>query len=305
MPENLTDVMRDATENLYPDIGKLTSGGIERGVRKRRNRRIAQIAGAAASVTAVFGVVAMVGAAGRDGSAGVSAASGIPAPAPGAVTQSSPAAAPTTSTADSPAKPAAAPVSGDDMVKWLEQVLEPYHFTDEQVLFKGGTDDAAGAYATLRMSYATGTGSLAVNVSRSAWSDQQINGKVPYITVSTLNDGSHLMVFDGPEWPAGNGDPAAKRLDVAWYRTDGTMVDIMVLNQAMEKSATTATGLGLTLDEATEVVQSPIWDKAIASVLAQPAPNGKVLPNGAKATPGSAGDQAKDKAINPTAPTSR
>lgn len=299
MPENLNDVMRSATENLHPNIGKLTTGGIERGVRRRRTRRISQIAGAAASVTAVFGVVAMVGTPGHGGSAGVSAASGVPA----AVTQSSAGAAPTTPAA-APAKPAAAPVSGDDMATWLEQALQPYHFTNEAVLYKAGTDDMAGPYATLRMSYAAGTGSLSLNVTRSAWTDQQGSGTVPYITEHTLKDGSHLMVFDGPEWPAGNGDPSAKRLDVGWYRTDGTLVDIMVLNEATEKGATTASGLGLTVEEATKVVQSPVWDKAIASVLAKPTPNAKTTPGGDKAKAGSGTDSGK-VVVNPAAPTSR
>ena len=77
-------------------------------------------------------------------------------------------------------------------------------------------------------------------------------------------------MFNGPEWPAGNGDPAAKRIEVSWYRTDGTAVDIQVLNAVQEKGATTATGLGLTVDQAAKVVQSPVWDKAIAAVLAKP-----------------------------------
>ncbi|MEY9929991.1 hypothetical protein ABH926_004633 [Catenulispora sp. GP43] len=285
MPENLNSAMRGATENLHPNIGKLTAGGIERGVRKRRTRRISQIAGAAASVTAVFGVVAMVGAPGHGGSANVSAASGKgqgQAAAAAAVQSSQPSNA-STEAAPGPGKTTAATVSGGDMVNWLEQTLQPYHFTDEKVLYKAGTDETAGPYATLQLTYPAGTGSISLDVARSPWSAQHINGTVPYITVSTLKDGSHLMVFDGPEWPAGNGDPSAKRVEVSWYRNDGTMVDIQVLNEATEKGSTTATAPGLTVDQATKVVQSPLWDKAIASVLAQPAPGPKGAPNTDKA----------------------
>lgn len=284
MNDDLTDVMRSATENLYPNIGKLTAGGIERGVRRRRNRRITQVMGAAASVTAVFGVVAAVGAPGHGGSAGVSAAAGM---TPAVAAQTSAAAvAPTSATATSSPTPGAAtstaPVSGEDMVKWLEQALQPYQFTGETVLYKAGTNEAAGPYATVRIGYQAGSGSVSLNVSRMPWSSVHLGGKVPYITVSTLKDGSHLMMFDGPEWPAGNGDPSAKRIEASWYRNDGTMVDFQVLNEVQEKGSTTATGLGLTTDQAAQVVQSPVWDKAIASVLAEPAPVIQTAPAGAK-----------------------
>ncbi|MFL6113709.1 MAG: hypothetical protein ACJ786_20470 [Catenulispora sp.] len=261
MSNDLSRAMRATAEDLHPNVGKLTSGGIERGVHKRRTRRITQIAGAAASVTAVFGVVAMVAPGSRaDGSgAHVSAASGL---VPAAVS----------TTTSAPAKPSAPPVSGEDMVKWLEQALAPYHFSDVSVEYKAGSAEFGGPYAVLQLGYSSGVGSLALNVSRSAWSDQTVDGTPPYITTKTLSDGSHLEIFDGPEWPAGNGDPKAKRLDVGWYRTDGTLVDVMVLNQAREKEAVTATGMALTVDQATQLVQSPVWNQAIAAVLATPRP---------------------------------
>jgi len=264
MSDDLSRVMRETTEDLHPNIGKLTAGGIERGTRKRRMRRISQIAGAAASVTAVFGVVAMVGTPGSHNSnTSVSAASGADA---AAVAKSSPAAPKTSDAKSGPT------VTGDDMVKALEQELAPYHLTNETVLYKGGTGDGSGAYATLKFGYGTGEqGSASLTVSRSSWDQQGFKGTVPFTTVQNLNDGSHLVVFDGPEWPAGNGDPKAKRLEVSWYRTDGSLVNIMVLNQAMEKGAVTGTDLALTADQATKVVQSPTWKPAIAAVLADTA----------------------------------
>lgn len=305
MTDDLNGVMRSATENLYPNIGKLTAGGIERGVRRRRNRRITQVVGAAASVTAVFGVVAAVGAPGRGGSAGVSAASGT-TPAAAAQTSSA-AAAPSTASATPSSVPGAAtstaPVSGEDMAKWLQQALEPYHFTGEKVLYKAGTNEVAGPYTTLQIGYQTGSGSVSLNVSRTPWSSVHLGGEVPYITVSTLADGSHLMMFDGPEWPAGNGDPSAKRVDASWYRNDGTMVEVQVLNEVQEKGATTSTGLGLTPDQAAKLVQSPVWDKAIASVLAEPAPAGaKGGPTHSKGTDTSPGSA---KSTSPAAPPAR
>lgn len=266
MPDNLSDVMQSATENLHPNIGKLTTGGIERGVRKRRNRRLAQIAGAATSVTAVFGVVAMVGLPGSGDSAGVSAASTTPAVA----AHTTDARAGNTEAAPETGKPTAASVTGDQMAAWLKAALAPYHFTGEQVLYKGGSDNVPGPYATLRIGYDGQAGSVALNIMREDW--QAPTGTLPpYFSTSTLPDGSHLDVFDGPEWPAGNGDPAAKRIDVEWYRTDGVAVDIEVLNAVQEKGETTATNLGLTVAQATKVVQSRVWNEAIATVRSKPA----------------------------------
>lgn len=283
MTENLNDVMRSATENLQPNIGMLTAGGIARGVRKRRNRRITQIAGATASVTAVFGVVAMVGMPGKGTAAGVSAASGTqgsPVAAAAAPGQVSTPLDTSTEAAPGSGKPTANPVTGDQMATWLQQTLQPYHFTGEDVLYKQGSDGPAGPYATLRIGYDGQAGSVSLNVERMAYQD---SGQLPpYRSVTTLRDGSHLEVFNGPEWPAGNGDPSAKRIEVTWYRTDGTAVDMQVLNAVQEKGTTTATGLGLTVDQASKVVQSPVWDKAIAAVLAKKAPSKPGVPSGDK-----------------------
>lgn len=286
MTENLNDVMRGATENLHPNIGMLTAGGIARGVRKRRNRRFMQIAGATASVSAVFGVVAVVGVSGTGASARVSAASGSQG-SPGSPVGGAAAPAPTstpldrnTEAASGPGKPAAGPVTGDQMATWLQQALQPYRFTGEQVLDKQGSDGPAGPYATLRIGYDGQAGSVSLNVEHAAYQgNQQLP---PYMSVSTLPDGSHLEVFNGPEWPAGNGDPKAKRLEVTWYRTDGAAVDVQVLNAVQEKGTTTATGLGLTEDQAAKVVQSPVWNKAIAAVLARTVPSNPSMPSGEK-----------------------
>jgi len=280
MTDNLSGVMRSATEDLHPNISKLTSGGIERGVRKRRNRRITQIAGATASVAAVFAVVATVAAPGQGGSGNVSAASGTSGNGGNAADSGGKAAAPpahspsnaTTEAEPGPNKPKAPPVSGDDMAKWLEQALAPYHFTGEQVLYKAGTGEPSGPYATLRIGYDGQAGSTSLAVERATW--QSGGGTLPpYNSTTQLPDGSHLDVFNGPEWPAGNGDPSAKRIQVTWYRTDGTAIDLQILNAVQEKGSTTATSLGLTVAQATKVVQSPVWAKAVASVLAQQEPN--------------------------------
>ena len=294
MPDNLNGVMRSATENLNPNIGKLTAGGIERGVRKRRNRRIAQIVGTAAGVTAVFGAVAVANVPGHGASATVSAGSGTPtAPA---------------STPD-PAKPPVPAVSGDDMVAALRQVLAPYQFTDEKVEDKAGTEDIGGPHATMQIGYPAGIGSLSVFIQHMAYQNTPVSGG--YSTVQTLHDGSHVVIYNGPEWPEGNGDPAAKRLDVSWFRNDGVAISIEVLNEAQEKGATTATGLGLTPAEATNAVESGVWDKAIAAVAAKPVPSGdrsKLLEKkagGGSPASSPASGPASSPASSPAAPPAR
>ncbi|MBS2539971.1 hypothetical protein KGQ20_45240 [Catenulispora sp. NF23] len=285
MPEDLAGVMRTAMQDLHPNVGELTAGGIERGMRKRRTRRISQISGATLGVAAVFGAVAMiVPGHGRDGGSGTSVSAGsaalshsssddgaLAAPtSPAAGAPGDPSSPGTPSSPTTPSAPAAPPVSGDDMVTWLEQTLQPYHFSDEKVLYKAGTGDAGGPFATLRVSYPAGVGSVSLVVNREPWQDP--NGSLPpYFSVQNLPDGSHLEIFNGPEWPAGNGDPTSKRIEVSWYRTDGIMVDFQVLNQAQEKGGTTASALPLTVDQTTKVVQSPVWNKAIASVPPSPA----------------------------------
>lgn len=302
MPEDLAGVMRTVTEGLSPNIGKLTAGGIERGVRKRRTRRLSQISGATLGVAAVFGAVAMVvphnggghGAGGSD--AGISAGSAVsthPAAAtaptsPAVTAPSTPAAAATPTTPTTPGK-AAPPVTGEEMVTWLKQTLQPYHFTDETMLYEAGTGDAGGPFGTLRVDYPAGTGSVSLAVNRQVWQDQD-GSLPPNFSVQNLPDGSHLEIFNGPEWPAGNGDPSAKRIEVSWYRTDGVLLDFQVLNQAQEKGDTTASALPLTVEQATKVVESPVWDKAIASVASLPAPD---------VVRGKAGD-LKKKAVHPS-----
>jgi hypothetical protein len=235
----------------------------------------------------------MVGVPGAGTSAGVAAASGsqgspaspaspiVGAAVPG---QTSPPLDRSTEAAAGAGKPAAGPVTGDQMAAWLQQVLQPYHFIGEQVLYKQGSEGSdgpsAGPYATLRIGYDGQAGSVSLNVEHAAY---QSSGQLPpYLSVSTLPDGSHLEVFNGPEWPAGNGDPAAKRIEVTWYRTDGAAVDVQVLNAVQEKGTVTATGLGLTTDQAARVVQSPVWNKAIAAVLAKSAPGNPNVPSGEK-----------------------
>ncbi|WP_194891158.1 hypothetical protein [Catenulispora pinisilvae] len=136
------------------------------------------------------------------------------------------------------------------MVKWLEQGLAPYGITNEDVLAKAGTnspldgiggtiasaDHGTGTYARLKIGYSAGVGNVEVDVTRTPWAESGLTGSVPYVTVTDLPDGSHLVVQN----PADPAEPELKLLHVAWYRSDGTRVDIVEANVPLEKGATPA-----------------------------------------------------------------
>ncbi|NUR63503.1 MAG: hypothetical protein HOV87_33310 [Catenulispora sp.] len=286
MSDDLSRAMRATADNLSPNIGKLTAGGVERGVRKRRMRRISQITGGAASVTAVFAVVAAVGtggsgsgaasAAGSPGGGTVPAAVGTTTTAPAAPsgTATAPSSAPSSSALPTkhrtavppPSAPSAPPVSGEDIAKLLEHAVAPIHFSSESVLNKAGTDDGGGPFAVLKVGYAAGIGNVAVDISNQAWDNIGWGDSLPpYTTIRTQPDGSHVVVYNGLQWPAGNGDPNSKRLDATWYRNDGVAINIEGINEAREKLGATATAVPLTVDQAVQIATSPIWDKAVAA----------------------------------------
>lgn len=311
MSDDLSRAMRATAEGLTPNISKLTSGGVERGLRKRRVRRISQITGAAASVTAVFGVVAAVGTGGTGhGTGPASAAAGG---TPAAVAATTPAAKPTTpasapTTQPKPsntpfeavppqAVPSAPPVSGEDMVKVLKDQVAPLKFTNVTVTGKEGSNEG-GAAVALKVGFAAGTGSISADVNTNNWRNQSLGDTLPpYITVRNQPDGSHIMIYNGPEWPAGNGDPSAKRLDVTWYRNDGVTITIEGLNEAFEKQSTTASAVPLTVDQAIQIATSPAWDKAAAAAAYQGYVNyQEAMKRNSTATPGNPekpGDKAK------------
>ncbi|GAA2049549.1 hypothetical protein GCM10009839_64420 [Catenulispora yoronensis] len=276
MSDDLSRAMRATAENLTPDVGRLTAGGVQRGVRRRRMRRVSQIAGAAASVTAVFGVVAAVGGTGS-GPTPASAAAGSQTSAtstsagptaPSATPSSSPASStqPKGSELAPTSAPSVPPVSGDTIATLLQQALAANHFDPETVLHKTGTEVNGTASAVLKVGFSAGIGNISVVIERSPWAAQQYGSSLPpYISIKDRPDGSHLTIFDGPEWPSGNGDPSAKRLDVSWYRTDGIMINVEALNEATEKGDTTATAVPLTVEQATAIATSPVWNDAARS----------------------------------------
>ncbi|MEY9855881.1 hypothetical protein ABH935_001485 [Catenulispora sp. GAS73] len=250
MQTGLRDLLNDAAEDFFPGsapYGAIVGDG-------RRRTRVRAVGGSALGLVAVGAAVAV--------GAGSFAGSHAGSPATGAAGQ----------------PPAAPAVSGEDMVKWLEQGIAPYGVTSEDVVSRGGTDadltgsgaafaapgPHTGAYARLKIGYSAGVGNVLVEVSRSSWAASGLTGSEPGVTVKDLPDGSHLVI----ENPSGTGSLGLKLLDVAWYRSDGTKVDIFEINVSMEKGATPASELALTQDQVTKLVQSPIWDKAIASELA-------------------------------------
>ena len=218
MSDNLTRAMQAAAQDLTPDVRKLTSGGIERGVRKRRVRRISQIAGAAAGVTAVFAVVAAVAPGSRtpaspaagggpDAAALVAttqaaAVGGPPKPAPSASTSTAPRSDSHRAAVPPKTAPSAPPVSGEDMAKWLKQEVAPLNFSDVSVLEKKGSQGPGGLYAVLKVGYPAGVGNVSVSLQADNWDNIGWGSPLPpYITIKNESDGSHVVIFNGPQWP--------------------------------------------------------------------------------------------------------
>ena len=277
MSDELSRVMRSSAEGLHPNVGMLTAGGLVRGKRKRRMRRTGQVVGSAASVTAVFGAVALLGTHGSGGSAPIvsAAASGT---SPNPVT-------PTTGGAQAPSSApssasSAPPVSAEQMVDALKQALAPYHFTSEDSMYSGGTGDGTGgAFATFKVKWAAGTGTISINVVRGTYDPKSNVVGVPYWTETKLQDGSVLDFFDGPENPAGNGFAGENTYSGALYRTDGVEIQFQTTNSPDEKAAPSAATQPVTKDQLKQVIQAPAWDAAIAAVKAEPDPAQKAKMN--------------------------
>ena len=246
----LHDLLNEAAEDFFP--GNAPYDAI---VGKGRRRAGLRVAGGSALSMVAIGAAVAVGTgtfAGPQGSSPATSAAGQPAAAP--------------------------TVSGEDMVKWLEQGLAPYGITSKEVTAKGGTNTpfdtpgspiasanhGAGAYARLKIGYGGSVGSALVEVTHSPCATSGVTGSVPHVAVTDLPDGSHLVVGD----LAQASDPNLKLLDVAWYRTDGTKISILEDNVVSDKNVVSGSQLALTQDQVTKLVQSPIWDKAIASELA-------------------------------------
>ncbi|NUP50015.1 MAG: hypothetical protein HOW97_22290, partial [Catenulispora sp.] len=165
--------------------------------------------------------------------------------------------------------PSAPPISGEEMVKLLKDQVAPLKFTSVTVTGKEGSNEG-GAAVSLKVGFAAGTGSVSADINTNDWSNQSLGSPLPpYITVRDQPDGSHIMIYNGPQWPAGNGDPNSKRLDVTWYRTDGVTINIEGLNEAFEKNGATAGAIPLTVDQAIQIATSPAWNKAVAAAAYQ------------------------------------
>jgi hypothetical protein len=152
------------------------------------------------------------------------------------------------------------------MAKWLEQEVTPLHFSSESVLNKAGTGTPGGPCAVLKVGYSAGIGNVSVTLESQDWRNSSWGDPLPaHVTIRTQRDGSHVVIYNGPQWPAGNGDPNSKRLDATWYRNDGVSITVEGINESFEKTGATATAVPLTVDQAVQIATSPIWDQAVAS----------------------------------------
>jgi hypothetical protein len=279
MSDDLSRAMRSTADSLAPDIGKLTTGGFERGRHKRRVRLAAQTVGSAASVTAVFGAVAVFGLHGNGAKPGGSttiAAGVLPATAAPTTTDArTPSASPPTTPSATPTSQSTAegpPVSitSQQLKDALKQALAPYGFTSIDILYVGSSatsEDAVSAEVT----GPHGVGSIGIGFSHTilpagdVWGDTSAGD-----TKTVLPDGSILWTHSGPEYPAGNADPGENTNVITLFMANGVEVDLSTTNAAGEKGMPTSKDQPLTLDQLKTVATDGAWSRAVAAALSEP-----------------------------------
>jgi hypothetical protein len=249
--------MRTAAEALRLPGTELAAGGLARGRRLRRVRRV-QLAGLAAAVlvAAVTTTTAVASGAGRptDGPAGVAAA-GDPMPSPSA----------------------RGPLTSANLAEAMPGLLPEGATGRWQPAPSGG--DEVGASALLRD--AKGSGRSVVIVRASAPGElplvcPDLAGTAATCTVSRLPDGSTLRLDQNFEYPAtkstqgGKAGPRGRGAKV-WSATLARPDGILVYLEATDSSASkhgraTRPAPILTLDQLTAVVTDPAWQTLLAAL---------------------------------------
>ena len=235
--EHLARAMQATARDLHPDVTRLLEGGVQRGRRKRRVKRISQVVGSAASVTVLCGAAVLVS----------SQHSGSPA-RPTAVTPASSPSASATSTTSAP------PVSGAYMIETLKSLL-PTDFTlagSKGIGTFEPNTEGYGALARTGLMTGANVGYVEVRIGQTSWTVHP-EGK----PARQLTDGSTLYFVDVPDM---NGplQRVAKLL-----RPDGSYIEVHTYTaKGPEKGH-----FLLTDDQLSTVIESPAWDPAARAEL--------------------------------------
>ncbi|SOB84095.1 hypothetical protein [Streptomyces sp. 1331.2] len=243
----------------------LVAGGYRRGRRRWRRRSTAAVVGGAAALALVgTGAVYLTGASGAKGAGTVSAAS-----APTTTAGAGPAATPTTVKSSAPTV-----ITGDEVLATFQALLPKGETTDG----KGrGTDDdrTGGTFVGADVVFDDGQGKSLVQIGiqkhrpnqgqpRSCPKDFKL-ARVDSCSVTTLPDGSQLMLQQGHEYSDGRADTKA------WIASlsgpDGRDINLSEWNAPAEKGARDSRpNPPLTFDQLKAIVTDKSWDRTVAAV---------------------------------------
>ncbi|MFJ6385543.1 hypothetical protein ACIQI7_36750 [Kitasatospora sp. NPDC092039] len=245
----------------------LVAGGYRRGRSRWRRRSAAAVVGGAAALALVGTGAVYLGAPGAKDPGTVRAAS-APAAAGGGA---SPAATPTAARSSAPTP---AVVTGEEVLATFRALLPKGEITEA----KGrGTDDERmnGTFAGADLVFDDGQGRslIQIGVQKHRPRQAQVPGcppdpklaRVDSCAVTTLPDGSVLLLQQGHEYPDGRADTKE------WHATlngpDGRSISLSEWNAPQEKGAPDSRpNPPLTLDQLRAIVTDGSWDRVVAAV---------------------------------------
>ncbi|MDN3028165.1 hypothetical protein [Streptomyces sp. S.PB5] len=247
--------LRAAGGTFDADLTSLTSAGLTRG-RRLRLRRRAAIAGGAASL-------ALVGVGGT-------------LLLPGGGADAEQATVGTSATAS--ASPSVPPVSAQEMIGTLKELLGYGKFSQES---SRGTADQLGPFATLVWDDGDGASLVSLGLDRvepgsdqaRQWTECPDKAITPHdrCTSNRLDDGSVLTILQGYEYP--DKREPTKRWVADLVTPRGQHVSVSEWNSAAEKGGSiTRPEPPLDAAELKKLVTAPAWLKAIDAIPAEPDP---------------------------------
>ncbi|MFE9924121.1 hypothetical protein ACFYQA_21840 [Streptomyces sp. NPDC005774] len=265
--ERLSAALHDTGGAFEADRGALSVGGRTRGRRMRMRRRAAVLGGAAGiALVGVGGALLLPGGNGVGEDGRTSAASGAEVAAG--------------------AKGTPAPVSGEELIRTLKELLPDGEFSGEG---GRGTASVGGPFAQVVYDDGEGPAAVGVGLSRIEPGSSQAREATrcpdqvftPHdsCATSTLADGSKLMLFKGYVYPD-------RRVDTRWWNSvlvtpQGQQVDVSEWNSAAEKDAPVSRPAPpLSAAQLKEIATAPQWRAAVDAI---PERAGK--PSAAPSTP--------------------
>lgn len=281
MRDDLPHAMRETARQLEPDVVRLAAGGVSRGTRMRRVERVVQVLGSVLAVAVVFAGAVLIGSHRPPGTPsgtapdlgagdGTSTADGDRT-GDGARTRDGATPPVDLHTVRTPSSTGVPQISANQLMSTLKSSLLGTGVTGESYLARG--TDLLTPTNLMPMS------SLVVSARFSAQHDIGsisivISGSRDFVSLQgvpeTRGDGSLVYVS---QLPANSSGPQDNRITLAvtLVRTDGSTLSAIETNSADEKSAAApGAPLLLTADQVTTLLDSPVWDDAVAAAEAMP-----------------------------------